>query len=140
MNKDKKETAILIAVCAFISLLILSPFIFFILSNESKTETVYSNYMTIKDKYKKVKPAEKEAFMNYISTLQQKGYIETLSSRTETVHAQKLTDDDFAARITSVFLPFIDVDIPDGKFILLQEKIKEILREHGRNLQKEEKA
>lgn len=62
MNKDKKETAILIAVCAFISLLILSPFIFFILSNESKTETVYSNYMTIKDKYKKVKPAEKEAF------------------------------------------------------------------------------
>lgn len=78
--------------------------------------------------------------MNYISTLQQKGYIETLSSRTETVHAQKLTDDDFAARITSVFLPFIDVDIPDGKFILMQEKLKDILREHGRNLQKEEKS
>lgn len=78
--------------------------------------------------------------MNYISTLLQKGYIGTLSSRTETVHAQKLTDDDFAARITSVFLPFIDVDIPDGKFILLQEKIKGILREHGRNFQKEEKA
>ena len=78
--------------------------------------------------------------MNYISTLQQKGYIETLSNRTEAVHAQKLTDDDFAARITSVFLPFIDRDITDGKFILLQEKIKEILREHGRNLQKEEKA
>lgn len=78
--------------------------------------------------------------MNYISTLLQKGYIGTLSNRTETVHAQKLTDDDFAARITSVFLPFIDVDIPDGKFILLQEKIKGILREHGRNLQKEEKS
>ena len=58
MKKNEKETAILIAVCAFISLLILSPFIFFILSNESKTETVYSNYMTIKDKYKKVKPAD----------------------------------------------------------------------------------
>lgn len=78
--------------------------------------------------------------MNYISTLLQKGYIETLSSRTKTVHAQKLTDDDFAARITSVFLPFIDVDIPDGKFILMQEKLKDILREHGRNLQKEEKS
>lgn len=78
--------------------------------------------------------------MNYISTLQQKGYIETLSNRTESARAQKLTDDDFAARITSVFLPFIDMDIPDGKFILLQEKIKGILREHGRNLQKEEEA
>lgn len=53
--------------------------------------------------------------MNYISTLLQKGYIGTLSNRTETVHAQKLSDDDFAARITSIFLPFIDRDIPDGK-------------------------
>lgn len=78
--------------------------------------------------------------MNYISTLQQKGYIETLSNRTESAHAQKLTDDDFAARITTVFLPFIDRDIPDGKFILLQEKLKGILREHGKNLQKEEKT
>ena len=76
----------------------------------------------------------------YISTLQQKGYIETLSNRTEAVHAQKPTDDDFAARITSIFLPFIDRDIPDGKFILMQEKLKGILREHGRNFQKEEKA
>ena len=55
-------------------------------------------------------------------------------------HAQKLSDDDFAARITSIFLPFIDRDIPDGKFILLQEKLKGILREHGKNLQKEEKS
>lgn len=78
--------------------------------------------------------------MNYISTLQQKGYIETLSNRTEAAHAQKPTDDDFAARITSIFLPFIDRDIPDGKFILMQEKLKGILREHGRNFQKEEKA
>lgn len=62
MKKNEKETAILIAVCAFISLLILSPFMFFLLSNEHKTETVYSNYMTIKNKYTKVKPAEKEAF------------------------------------------------------------------------------
>lgn len=62
MKKNEKETAILIAVCAFISLLILSPFMFFLLSNEYKTETVYSNYMTIKNKYTKVKPAEKEAF------------------------------------------------------------------------------
>lgn len=66
--------------------------------------------------------------------------IGTLSNRTETVHAQKLSDDDFAARITSIFLPFIDRDIPDGKFILLQEKLKGILREHGKNLQKEEKS
>ena len=28
----------------------------------------------------------------------------------------------------------------DGKFILLQEKLKGILREHGKNLQKEEKS
>ena len=62
MKKNEKETAFLIAVCAFISLLILSPFIFFLLSNEHKTETVYSNYMTIKNKYTKVKPAEKGAF------------------------------------------------------------------------------
>lgn len=34
MKKNEKETAILIAVCAFISLLILSPFMFFLLSNE----------------------------------------------------------------------------------------------------------
>lgn len=59
--------------------------------------------------------------MNYISTLLQKGYIGTLSNRTETVHAQKLSDDDFAARITSI-------------------KLKGILREHGKNLQKEEKS
>lgn len=78
--------------------------------------------------------------MNYISTLQQKGYIETLSNRTEAVHAQKLTDDYFAAKITSIFLPFIDQNIPDGKFILMQEKLKGILREHGKNLNKEEKA
>lgn len=109
MKKNEKETAILIAVCAFISLLILSPFMFFLLSNEHKTETVYSNYMTIKNKYTKVKPAEKEAFA-------------------------------ILARITTVFLPFIDRDIPDGKFILLQEKLKGILREHGKNLQKEEKS
>ena len=62
MKKNEKETAFLIAVCAFISLLILSPFIFFLLSNEHKTETVYSNYMTIKNKYTKVKPAEKGGF------------------------------------------------------------------------------
>ena len=78
--------------------------------------------------------------MNYISTLLQKGYIGIISNCTETVHAQKLSDDDFAARITSIFLPFIDRDIPDGKFILLQEKLKGILREHGKNLQKEEKS
>lgn len=78
--------------------------------------------------------------MNYISTLHQKGYIEALSSRTESVHAQKLTDDDFAARITSVFLPFMDRNIPDGKFILLQEKLKRILREHRRNIQNEDKT
>lgn len=63
MKKNEKETAFLIAVCCvFISLLILSPFMFFLLSNEHKTETVYSNYMTIKNKYTKVKPAEKKAF------------------------------------------------------------------------------
>ncbi len=78
--------------------------------------------------------------MNYISTLQQKGYIETLSSRTESVHVQKPTDDDFAARITSIFLPFMDRNIPDRKFILMQEKVKRILREHGRNIQKEAKT
>lgn len=65
MKKNEKETAILIAVCAFISLLILSPFMFFLLSNEHKTETVYSNYMTIKNKYTKVKPAEKADKMYY---------------------------------------------------------------------------
>ena len=65
MKKNEKETAILIAVCAFISLLILSPFMFFLLSNEHKTETVYSNYMTIKNKYTKVKPAEKADQMYY---------------------------------------------------------------------------
>ncbi len=39
MKKNEKETAFLIAVCVFISLLILSPFMFFLLSNEHKTET-----------------------------------------------------------------------------------------------------
>lgn len=53
MNKDEKKTAILIAVCAFISLLMLG--IFFLFTSTHKTER--ESHITVKDKYTEVIPA-----------------------------------------------------------------------------------
>lgn len=114
MKKNEKETAILIAVCAFISLLILSPFMFFLLSNFRQLET----------------------FINKMESGHEL-HIDTPSKR---IHRNSLKSHGNCPCAEALFLPFIDRDIPDGKFILLQEKLKGILREHGKNLQKEEKS
>lgn len=78
--------------------------------------------------------------MSYAATLHQKGYIETLQqNEIRPAKTGKSTDEDFAARITAEFLPYLDRNIPDGKFILLQCRLRELLREHSSNSQKEKK-
>ena len=67
---------------------------------------------------------------NYAACIESFGFISTvcLNGRRR-ISEKKNSSEDYVGKITAVFLPYIQSNIPDGKFFSLQNEVKKIVCE-----------